>query len=227
MDKILEIKDLSHKFQDGAEVRELLKNINYEFEKGKLYSILGYSGSGKTTLVSFLSGLDTPTQGSISYDGKDLTEIRLDKYRRNKATIVFQEYNLVDYLTAHQNVVLAMDITENEVPDDKEEVAFNLLDYVGIVNSKAKRKVKNLSGGEKQRVAVARAIATNADLIFADEPTGNLDTETEVEIISIFKELAVKHDKCVIIVTHSNEVAKNADIILRLNNGQLNEVDNI
>lgn len=227
MDKILEIKDLSHKFQDGAEVRELLKDINYEFEKGKLYSILGYSGSGKTTLVSFLSGLDTPTQGSISYEGKDLTEIRLDKYRRNKATIVFQEYNLVDYLTAHQNVVLAMDITENEVPDDKEEVAFNLLDYVGIVNSKAKRKVKNLSGGEKQRVAVARAIATNADLIFADEPTGNLDTETEVEIISIFKELAVKHDKCVIIVTHSNEVAKNADIILRLNNGQLNEVDNI
>lgn len=217
----LEVKSLSHQFRDGEKLRTVLDDSNLTFEPGNLYAILGYSGSGKTTLVSFLSGLDQADSGQIEYDGINIDSYGLDKYRRNKSSIVFQQYNLIDFQTAHQNLMTAMGITDNELPPNNSEVAYNLLDFVGIGKSKADRKVKMLSGGEQQRVAIARSLATNVDLIFADEPTGNLDSESEREIIKLFKILANQYNKCVILVTHSDQVASSADRILRINDGKI------
>lgn len=217
----LKINNLSHQFRDGEQLRTVLDDVNLEFTAGKLYAILGYSGSGKTTLISFLSGLDSPNKGNIEYDGIDIEKYGLDKFRRNKSSIVFQQYNLIDFQTAHQNIMTAMGITDNEVPPNPEEVAYNLLDFVGIGKTKADRQVKRLSGGEQQRVAIARSLATNVDLIFADEPTGNLDSESEREIIKLFKALANEYNKCVILVTHSDQVAKEADQILRIVDGKV------
>lgn len=217
----LEVKSLSHQFRDGEKLRTVLDDINLTFEPGNLYAILGYSGSGKTTLVSFLSGLDQADSGQIEYDGINIDSYGLDKYRRNKSSIVFQQYNLIDFQTAHQNLMTAMGITDNELPPNNSEVAYNLLDFVGIGKTKADRKVKMLSGGEQQRVAIARSLATNVDLIFADEPTGNLDSESEREIIKLFKILANQYNKCVILVTHSDQVASSADRILRINDGKI------
>lgn len=219
--EFLKVNNLSHQFRDGDKVRKVLDDVNLSFERGKLYAILGYSGSGKTTLVSFLSGLDSPNNGEIEYEGINIKDIGLDKYRRNKSSIVFQQYNLIDYQTAHQNIMTVFGITDNEVPPNPSSVAYNLLDYVGIGETKANRKVKRLSGGEQQRVAIARSLATDVDLIFADEPTGNLDSETEREIIGLFKTMASDYNKCVIIVTHSDQVAASADVALRIENGSV------
>lgn len=217
----LKVNNLTHQFRDGEQLRTVLDGISIKFEPGKLYAVLGYSGSGKTTLVSFLAGLDTADKGTIEYDGINIESYGLTKYRRNKSSIVFQQYNLIDFQTAHQNLLTAMGITENELPPNSSEVAYNLLDFVGIGKTKADRKVKLLSGGEQQRVAIARSLATNVDLIFADEPTGNLDSESEREIIRLFKLLANDYKKCVIIVTHSDQVAASADCVLRINDGKI------
>jgi len=221
---ILEIKGLNYGYNDGERKRVILNDLSYQFERGKMYTILGPSGSGKTTFLSIASALDKPQQGQVLYEGKDIKEIGYHKFRRNNMSIVFQSYNLVNYLTAVENVMVAMDNTDNDIPSNKKEVAYNLLDYLGIVKTKANRLVDKLSGGEQQRVAIARALSTNVDVIFADEPTGNLDNKTENEIISIFKNLTNEYNKCVIIVTHSLEVAKKSDVILQLGNGILNEV---
>lgn len=219
----LKVKDISHKFRDGDQIRQVLDGVSYEFVPGNLYTILGYSGSGKTTLISFLSGLDSPNNGSVEYDGMNINEYGLNKYRRNKSSIVFQQYNLISYQTAHQNILTAVGITDNELPPNVKEVAYNLLDFVGIGKTKADRKVNKLSGGEQQRVAIARSLATNVDLIFADEPTGNLDSQSEREIIKLFQLLAKEYNKCVIIVTHSDVVAAAADVKLKLDDGKLVE----
>ncbi|WOO86473.1 ABC transporter ATP-binding protein [Mollicutes bacterium LVI A0039] len=216
-----EVKNLSHQFRDGEKLRTVLNDVNLTFEPGKLYAILGYSGSGKTTLVSFLSGLDKADKGTISLDGINIDDMGLDKFRRNKSSIVFQQYNLIEYQTAFQNVMTVFGITDNELPPNINQVAYNILDYVGIGKTKADRKVSRLSGGEQQRVAIARSLASDVDLIFADEPTGNLDSESEREIIKLFKTMASEYNKCVIIVTHSDQVAKEADKILRIENGQV------
>ncbi len=220
----LETKNLKHQYQDGDQIRVILDSVNLEFEKGKIYSILGYSGAGKTTLLSILAGLDKPNSGEVIVDGKKLSELSLDNYRRNYAATVFQHFNLIDYLSPVDNLLTAMEITDNDMPANIKEVAVNLLDYVGIVSTKASRPVKKLSGGEKQRVAIARALSTNCDIILADEPTGNLDSETEREIIDFLRVLAHEHGKCVIVVTHSDDVAKFTDQVLKLENGSLTEV---
>lgn len=218
----LTVEGLSHQYRDGERVKTVLNNVNLSFRPGKMYAILGYSGSGKTSLISFLAGLDTPDKGEIKYDEINIQAIGLAKYRRNKSSIVFQQFNLINYQTAHQNIMTAFGITDNELPPNPSSVAYNLLDFVGINQSKAIRKVSKLSGGEQQRVAIARALATNASLIFADEPTGNLDSETEREIIKLFKMLATEYNKCVIIVTHSDAVASEADVILNIEDGKVN-----
>lgn len=184
---ILEAKDLNYYYQDGESRRYILKDTSVTFEKGKFYTILGQSGSGKTTLLALLSALDTPQSGSVLFNGQDIKQIGYEKYRRNNIGIIFQSYNLIPSLTAVENVLVPMSITENELPHDRKAVAYNLLDYIGIVKTKADRFVNKLSGGEQQRVAIARALATNVELILADEPTGNLDEEMEQEIIDIFK----------------------------------------
>ena len=218
---LLETKHVDYYYQDGDQRRYILKDASVAFEKGKLYSILGQSGSGKTTFLSLISALDAPKEGTVLLEDKDIKEIGYDYFRRNKISIIFQSYNLVPYLTAAENVLVPMSITDNERPANHQEVAYNLLDYIGITKDKANRLVNQLSGGEQQRVAIARALATNVDIILADEPTGNLDEEMEQEIVDIFKELAHTHNKCVIMVTHSNEIAQQADERLYLRKGVL------
>ena len=224
MTTILKLENLNYGYEDGGFRRQILKDLSYEFEQGQFYTILGPSGSGKTTLLSIIAGLDKQESGKIYYEGDDLDKIGLYKYRRNKIGIVFQQYNLISYLTGLENIELAMTETDNAIPKNQKEVAYALLEKFGIVKSKADRLVTKLSGGEQQRVAIARAIASNVDLIFADEPTGNLDTATEQEIIKIFRMLTEEFGKTVIVVTHSNVVSQLSDLRVVLNEGQLKDM---
>ncbi len=220
---ILETKNVTYYYQDGDSRRYILEDTSVKFEKGIFYSILGQSGSGKTTFLSLISALDSPAEGEILYEGRNIKDIGYENFRRNKVGIIFQSYNLIPYLTALENVLVAMSVTENELPENKEEVAYNLLDYIGLAKTKADRPVTKLSGGEQQRVAIARALATNVDIILADEPTGNVDEAMEQEIVNIFKKLAHEHDKCVIGVTHSKEVSDQSDETLYLYKGSLKD----
>jgi len=219
----LNVKDINYFYQDGDSKRYVLSNVSCQFEKGTFYTILGESGSGKTTLLALLAALDSPESGDILLDGQTLTSIGFEKYRRNKVGIIFQSYNLIRYMSAVENVLVAMSITDNALPSDQKTVAYNLLDYLGISKDKADRTVNKLSGGEQQRVAIARALATNVDLILADEPTGNVNEEVEIELIDIFKRLAHEHGKCVIVVTHSMRIAEQSDVSYRLYKGKLTE----
>ncbi len=218
---ILETKNVNYYYQDGEQRRHILKNTSVQFEKGVFYTILGQSGSGKTTFLSLISALDEPKEGQILYNGNDIKTLGYDSFRRDNISIIFQHYNLIPYMTAVENVLVPMNITQNELPADKKEVAYNLLDYIGLDRNKADRLVNRLSGGEQQRVAIARALATNVDIILADEPTGNLDEEMEAEIVAIFKKLAHEHGKCVIVVTHAKEIADQSDQTFYLRKGNL------
>lgn len=222
---ILELSNISYGYIDGSQKRMILKDLSYTFEKGKFYSIFGPSGSGKTTLLSVAGGLEKSQDGSVAYEGKDINSIGLSKYRRNELSFVFQQFNLIPYLTALDNVINIMNITDNKLPKPYEKTALNLLDRFGIVETKARRNINKLSGGEQQRVAIARALATNVDLILTDEPTGNLDVETEKEIIKILSMLARDFNKCVIAVSHSLAISDSSDIHLELIDGQLHEID--
>ena len=214
--KVLEVKDLQYYYQDGRKKRVILYNVNAEFETGKFYAILGESGSGKTTFLSLISSLDTPQSGEILFKGQSIKEIGYEKYRRNHISIVFQNYNLIQYMTAVENVLVAMGITDNKIEGNKKEVAYKLLEDVGIDKETADRRVNRLSGGEQQRTAIARALSTDPEIIMADEPTGNLDHETSGEIIELLMRLAHERDKCVIVVTHDLKIAEKSDVILQL-----------
>ncbi len=213
--KILEIKNLAYRYSDASSDDFVFKNLNYDFELGKIYAIKGKSGSGKTTLLSLISGLEKAEFGSIKFNNKDLSKMDLDKYRSKDIGIIFQSYNLLPHMTALENVILSMDISKVDC-NNKKEKALSLLESVGLNSDKASRRVLKLSGGEQQRVAIARSLSYNPKIILADEPTGNLDPETENEIINIFKDLAYKQNKCIIIVTHSKNVADKADVLYEL-----------
>ena len=187
----------------------VLKDISYDFEKGKMYCIIGKSGAGKTTLLSLLSGLATPTAGDIIYDGKSIAKIDKYTFRSKYIGVVFQSFNLITKYTALENVILSMDVSGAKIKDKKQR-ALELLDSVGLDEDEANRRVLKLSGGQQQRVAIARALSYDPDIILADEPTGNLDLETQQEIMDIFRELA-NQGKCVILVSHSPDVAKICD----------------
>lgn len=218
---ILETKDMTYYYQDGENRRKILDKTNISFEKGKFYTILGKSGSGKTTFLSLISALDQPTDGEVFFEEKNIKTIGYEEYRRNKISLIFQSYNLIPYLTALENVLVSMAISDNKLPDQHDQIAYRLLDYIGINSTKADRFVNQLSGGEQQRVAIARALATNVDIILADEPTGNLDEGMEQEIVDIFKELAAIHNKCIIVATHSTEIVKQSDQTFYLKKGAL------
>lgn len=212
---VLSLKDVSYRYSDAAKDEYVLKNINYEFETGKTYAIKGKSGSGKTTLLSLISGLEKKYEGEILYQDKNLAKMDLDKYRNSDIGIVFQSYNLLPQYTALENIILSMDI--NNIKNiNKEEKAILLMGQVGLDKSLAKRRVLKLSGGEQQRIAIARSLAYNPKIIIADEPTGNLDKETEEEILKIFSRLAHEENKCVIIVTHSQNVCDSVDEVYEL-----------
>jgi putative ABC transport system ATP-binding protein len=220
---LLQLENISYGYIDGTKKRIILNELSYNFEKGKFYTILGPSGSGKTTLLSLIGALEKTQGGVIRFDGKKLEDIGYTNYRKNNQAIVFQQFNLITYMTPLENLLNVMNITSNELPKDKEKTALALLNRLGIVESKARRNVMTLSGGEQQRVAIARALSTNVGLILADEPTGNLDSATQREIVAILRSLATDYDTCVIVVTHSDEVAKTSDIQLHLRDGKLIE----
>ncbi|MCF1633407.1 ABC transporter ATP-binding protein [Streptococcus gallolyticus] len=199
----------------------LFKDVNLTFEKGKVYSILGQSGSGKTTFLSLLAGLDSPKAGEIYLEDNDINKSGLTNYRKNSVSTIFQAYNLMTYMTARQNVQTALEISNKPVDNAKIEELFEL---VGIPKEMIDKPVLQLSGGQQQRVAIVRALATEHDLIIADEPTGNLDEETTQDIVNIFKDIAHKQNKTVIIVTHETAVAQETDVTFELNKKQFTEV---
>ncbi|MGW6462026.1 ABC transporter ATP-binding protein [Streptomyces sp. NPDC055078] len=217
---VLRLSGVSHTYTGQRRRTTVLKGIDHGFHRGTFYAVLGPSGSGKTTLLSLASGLDAPTQGTVSFDGTDLARIGLGRYRNRHAATVFQQYNLLTYMTAVQNVTTAMEITGTKVRG-KRAHALELLERVGLDRQQATRSVQRLSGGQQQRVAIARALACDVDILFADEPTGNLDADTAAGIIRIFQELAHEQGKCVIVVTHSQQLAAEADQTLTLSRGRL------
>ncbi len=206
---MLELKDVSYYYKSQKD-KTILDHVNYQFKKGIMYAILGSSGSGKTTLLSLLAGLDVPVEGTVCVAGEDILQRGLNAHRRDHVSLVFQNYNLIDYLTPVENVKLGGKA-------DAEE----LLAQMGIDEAQRKRNVMQLSGGQQQRVAIARALASKAPILLADEPTGNLDEDTANEIISIFQKLAHEQEKCVVVVTHSRELAEQADVVLRLKKGKI------
>jgi len=207
---VLEVKEILYAYKTGKPV---LLNVNAIFETGKMYAILGASGSGKTTLLSLIGGLDIPQKGKILFAEENILQRGLEYHRRNHVSLIFQSYNLVDYMTPIENVELTA----------KQDV-LPLLERLGLTTEEAKRNVMKLSGGQQQRVAIARALASDTPVILADEPTGNLDEDTAGDITKILKESAHELNKCVIVVTHSNELAAQADVILKLKRGSLHTV---
>ena len=187
----------------------VLKDISYSFEKGKIYCIIGKSGAGKTTLLSLLSGLAKPSAGEILYNGKSIAGIDKYTFRSRYIGVVFQSFNLITKYTALENVILSMDVSGCKIKNKKQK-ALELLDCVGLDEDEANRRVLKLSGGQQQRVAIARALSYDPDIILADEPTGNLDIDTQKEIMDIFRDLA-NQGKCVILVSHSPDVAELCD----------------
>lgn len=207
---LLQLQDLTYRYKNTAEA--VLYKINYNFEPGKFYSIIGESGAGKSTLLSLLAGLDSPVEGAILFEGKDIREQGYSYHRMHHISLVFQNYNLIDYLSPLENIRLV----------NKKASKETLLE-LGLDENQIKRNVLQLSGGQQQRVAIARSLVSEAPVILADEPTGNLDPKTAGDIIDLLKSLAEKTGKCVIVVTHSKEVAQASDITLELKDKKLTE----
>lgn len=207
---ILELREITYTYDNKQYV---LRGINAKMEAGKMYAILGPSGCGKTTLLSLLGGLDSPSNGRVLFDGTDIEQTGLDEHRRKHVYFVFQTYNLIDYMTPQENVRLI-----------SRKPPLPYLERLGLTKDEAKRNVLKLSGGQQQRVAIARALASEAPVILADEPTGNLDADTAQDIAEILKESAHEEGKCVVIVTHSNELAEQADTVFSLKYGKLQTI---
>ena len=214
----LKLENVSYQYKHGD--RKVVSEVTCLFEGGKLNSVLGPSGSGKTTLLSLMAGLDQPTQGQIYIDGESLADLDLDQYRRERVSMIFQAFQLFPLLTALENVCFPMQlngISKDEIP----EKAKSLLSSVGITDEKIKRYPANLSGGEQQRVAIARTLATGAHVLLADEPTGNLDKANGDKLIEILVKLAHEQGYCVIIVTHDSSIAERSDKVWRMSDGML------
>ena len=211
---ILKIKNVTYSYGNSKD--KVLSSVNQKFDLGKFYAIVGKSGTGKSTLLSLLAGLDKPQTGQVLFKNEDIEKKGYSNHRKNNISLVFQNYNLIDYLNPIENIRLVNKNASN-----------NILLELGLDESQIKRNIMKLSGGQQQRVAIARALVSEAPIILADEPTGNLDSVTAGEIIEILKTLAKERNKCVIVVTHSKEVADAADIILELNDKKLKEVSKI
>lgn len=207
------IMQLDHvNFSYANSAKRVLSNVTYDFEEGTFYAIVGSSGAGKTTMLNLLAGLDAPSQGTVRFGGDDIAETGYTRHRKDQIALVFQNYNLIDYLTPLENLRL---VNPKASIDD--------LTRLGIDAAAAKRNVLALSGGQQQRVAIGRALVSSAPVILADEPTGNLDEETAEGVIEILRDAAHEQGKCVIVVTHSKQLARSADVMLRLEQRKLIE----
>lgn len=213
MMSVLKLEHVSYAYEKKG--KPVLDNVSFEFEKGKVYAVTGRSGAGKTTLLSLISGLAVPVSGTVSMNGKNISEINQYDYRCHDIGVIFQNFNLLPKLTAAENVMLSMEISGYACQNRKEH-AIQLLEEVGLNKDEAQRRILKLSGGQQQRVAIARALSYDPPIIVADEPTGNLDAETQDSIMDIFVRLAHEENRCVILVTHSKEVAQRADCVYGL-----------
>lgn len=212
------INQVTYKYKNSES--NVLKGVSAEFSAGKLHSIVGPSGSGKTTLLSIMAGLDQPSGGEVSIDGDSLSNMDLDQYRRERISMIFQAFQLFPMLTALENVCTPM-LLNGEDKSISTLKAKEILESVGIDKTKHKRHPSNLSGGEQQRVAIARSLTSGAKVILADEPTGNLDEANGNAVMAILKELAHEKGYCVIVVTHNPEIAEASDVVYRMSEGLL------
>ena len=219
MASILEFKNVSYSYLDGKSTVSILSQCHFTFEEGKVYAIVGTSGSGKTTAIALAGGLDQPHTGEICYENQNIQTIGLTNYRKKDVAIVFQSYNLIYYMNAYENVLNAMNIAKMNINSPKTYI-LDILKNLGLDESQCMRDIRKLSGGQQQRVAIGRAIAKDTKLILADEPTGNLDEKNAKEILKIFLDSAHLKQKCVLIVTHSNTLADQCDVKLKIQDGQ-------
>lgn len=218
---VLAMKDVSFAYKGNG--KKVLHQLSAEFEAGRMYAIVGESGAGKTTLLSLMAGLTSSSTGVIAYKGRDIRQIDKDRYRSNQIGVIFQSYNLLLADTAAENVLLSVHLSGSK-EKDKRGLAYELLAKVGIDKEKADRKVLKLSGGEQQRVAIARSMSYDPSLIIADEPTGNLDEKNASGIMDILRHLAHREGKCVVMVTHSAAVTEYADEVLEIRGGSLTRI---
>ena len=214
---ILKTENLVKIYGEGPNKIKALDNVSIEVNDGEFVAIIGTSGSGKSTLLNMLGGLDTPTSGETIINGKKISSMKdeeLTVFRRRNIGFIFQNYNLIDYMTPLENLKIV-----------NPKVNKKILNNLGLADDEINRNVLQLSGGQQQRVAIARTLVTDSPVILADEPTGNLDSDTADEIIEILKTSAHKHGKCVIVVTHSKELAKKVDVVLVLKNKKLTQIN--
>lgn len=216
----LTMQNVTYRYKNAA--NPAVSDATFSFEPGKLYAVVGPSGSGKSTLLSMMAGLDLPSAGEICYDNKNLREMDLDRYRREDISMIFQAFQLFPLLTVMENVCYPMELAGVDTKDARER-ALQYLSKVGITEEQSKRYPANLSGGEQQRVAIARSLASGARTFLADEPTGNLDVANTENIMEILKGLAHEDGFCVIVVTHDSEVAEMADVRVRMRGGVLTQ----
>ena len=214
----LTLENVSYSYK--ASQRKALDDINATFQNGKVYAVTGPSGSGKTTLLSILAGLDTPTEGEVYIYNEKLSALDLDQYRREQVSMIFQAFHLFPTLNVMENVSFPMELNGIE-RDEARTRSRVFLNSVGITDEKHKRFPTNLSGGEQQRVAIARTMASGARILLADEPTGNLDKENGQKIVDILEGLAHENGYCVIIVTHGLEIARQADQVWKMEDGRM------
>ena len=216
----IKVESVSYSYQNKYQTVEAVKEVTCTFETGKMYVITGESGSGKSTFLSLLAGLDIPKNGTITVDGEDLSRIDRDAYRREKVAVIYQAFHLFPLLTALENVMYPLEI-QGVARKEARERAEEYLKEVGIDEKKCGKYPRMMSGGEQQRTAVARAMASGGRILLADEPTGNLDTENEEKIVELLISLAHDRDFTVIMVTHNRQIAERADVRLVMKDGRM------
>ena len=217
---VFELRDVKYVYQSKYQRVEALRGVSCTFEAGRMYAIMGSSGSGKTTLLSLMAGLDVPTEGRVLCENVSTADIDLEKYRREKVAVIYQDFRLFPLLTVTENIMYPMELRGMR-PSKAKKRAAELIQKVGLPETTLHRFPAMLSGGEQQRVAIARALGMDTRVILADEPTGNLDSENSANIIDILEALAHEDGYCVVIVTHDAELGERADQTFRLHDGKL------
>lgn len=223
MGEVIKAEHVSYVYQSKYQRTQALTEVTCSFDRGLVYAITGKSGSGKSTFLSLLAGLDVPTEGNLYVEGKDIRTMDRDRYRREQVTVIYQAFHLFPLLTVLENVMFPMNLQKVPKKEAKER-ARSLLAKVGLPDTLYQKMPGMISGGEQQRVAIARAMASGAGIILADEPTGNLDSQNEKNVIELLEGLAHDEGRTVILVTHSEKIAGTADVVYRMLDGRLEVV---